>query len=110
MWHLALRPTPTSTWRWLERGPQQVRIRAVRDWGKVNIVTVYSLRANSDQVEIRTTMTNGGDETLTDLLSGLTLCREAASCSPFRGLPESARASPMARSPIVWSPTTPAGR
>jgi len=29
----------------LERGPQQVRIRAVRDWGKVNIVTVYSLRA-----------------------------------------------------------------
>ena len=57
----------------LERGPQQVRIRAVRDWGKVNIVTVYLLRANSDQVEIRTTMTNGGDETLTDLLSGLTL-------------------------------------
>jgi len=57
----------------LERGPQQVRIRAVRDWGKVNIVTVYSLRTNSDQVEIRTTMTNGGDETLTDLLSGLTL-------------------------------------
>ena len=57
----------------LERGPQQVRIRAVRDWGKVNIVTVYSLRTNSDHVEIRTTMTNGGDETLTDLLSGLTL-------------------------------------
>ena len=57
----------------LERGPRQVRIRAVRDWGKVNIVTVYSLTASSDQVEIRTTMTNGGDETLTDLLSGLTL-------------------------------------
>jgi hypothetical protein len=57
----------------LERGPQQVRIRAVRDWGKVTIVTVYSLSANSDQIEIRTTMTNGGEETLTDLLSGLTL-------------------------------------
>ena len=57
----------------LERGPRQVRIRAVRDWGRVNIVTVYSLSANSDQVEIRATMTNGGDETLTDLLSGLTL-------------------------------------
>src|ERR1700730_17779524 len=57
----------------LERGPRQVRIRAARDWGKVNIVTVYSLSANSDQVEIRTTMTNGGDEPLTDLLSGLTL-------------------------------------
>ena len=57
----------------LERGPQQVRIRTVRDWGKVNIVTVYSLAANSDSVEIRTTMTNGGDEQLPDLLSGLTL-------------------------------------
>jgi hypothetical protein len=57
----------------LERGPRQVRIRAMRDWGKVNIVTVYSLSANSDQVEIRATMTNSGEETLTDLLSGLTL-------------------------------------
>ncbi len=57
----------------LERGPQQVRIRAVRDWGKVTVVTVYSLSANSDQIEIRATMTNGGEETLTDLLSGLTL-------------------------------------
>jgi hypothetical protein len=57
----------------LERGPQRVRIRAVRDWGKVVITTIYSLAANSDQVEIHTTMTNGGDDTLAGLLSGLTL-------------------------------------
>lgn len=57
----------------LEDGPQRVRIRAVRDWGKAVITTVYSLSANSDQVEIRTTMTNDGSEPLTDLLSGLTL-------------------------------------
>jgi len=44
----------------LERGPQRVRIRTVRDWGKVNVVTVYSLAANSDSVEIRTTMTTAG--------------------------------------------------
>ena len=70
----------------LERGPQQVRIRTVRDWGKVNIVTVYSLSANSDQVEIRTTMTNGGDETLTDLLSGLTLWPRSGFLFPVPGL------------------------
>jgi hypothetical protein len=45
----------------LERGPHQVRISAVRDWGKVKIATVYTLRENSDRIEISTTMTNEGD-------------------------------------------------
>src|SRR5580704_17308498 len=44
----------------LENGPQRVRVRAVRDWGQAVITTIYSLSANSDQVEIRTTMTNDG--------------------------------------------------
>ena len=57
----------------LEQGPQQVRIRAVRDWGKVRIDTLYTLRENSDRVLISTTMTNEGEVALTDLLSGLTL-------------------------------------
>jgi hypothetical protein len=57
----------------LERGPQQVRIRAVRDWGEVTITTLYTLAANSDEIAISTTMTNGGDQPLRALLSGLTL-------------------------------------
>src|SRR5215470_9831390 len=57
----------------LEHGPQQVRIRAVRDWGEVTITTVYTLAAGSDQIAISTTMQNAGAHTLTDLLSGLTL-------------------------------------
>jgi hypothetical protein len=57
----------------LERGPQQAVVRAVRDWGKVTITTTYTLKSNSDLVEIRTTMTNGGTTALSDLLSGLTL-------------------------------------
>jgi Carboxypeptidase regulatory-like domain len=57
----------------LERGPHEARISAVRDWGKVTIATVYTLRENSDRVEIATTMTNEGDTELTGLLSGLTL-------------------------------------
>ena len=57
----------------LERGPQQARIRAVRNWGKVRVQTEYTLRADSDRVAISTTMTNEGDTALTDLLSGFTL-------------------------------------
>lgn len=57
----------------LERGPLRAVIRATRDWGRVTITTVYTLRANSDHVEIKTTMSNGGDAALPDLLSGLTL-------------------------------------
>jgi len=52
----------------LERGRSRCASRGAR-LGQGELVTVYSLRTNSDQVEIRTTMTNGGDETLTDLLS-----------------------------------------
>ena len=57
----------------LEHGPGQARIRAVRDWGRVTITTLYTLSSGSDQIAISTTMTNGGTGTLADLLSGLTL-------------------------------------
>jgi hypothetical protein len=57
----------------LEKGPQEARVSAVRDWGKVRIATIYTLRENSDRVEITTTMTNEGDTEITGLLSGLTL-------------------------------------
>ncbi len=56
----------------LERGPARVVIRTERDWGKVLITTLYTLKSNADSVQIRTTMTNGGP-TLSGLLSGLTL-------------------------------------
>jgi hypothetical protein len=59
--------------KFLERGPGQVIIRVERDWGKVTISTVYTLKANADRVGIQTTMNNRGDTTLTGLLSGLTL-------------------------------------
>lgn len=57
----------------LKRGPQEVVIRAVRDWGKVSIATVYTLMSDADHVDIQTTMTNGGAAVLPDLLSGFTL-------------------------------------
>jgi hypothetical protein len=57
----------------LERGPEQAVVRTVRDWGKVTVTTVYTLKSNSDLVQIRTTMNNGGTTALSGLLSGLTL-------------------------------------
>ena len=48
-------------------------IRVERDWGKVTISTVYTLKANADCVGIQTTMNNRGGTALPDLLSGLTL-------------------------------------
>ena len=57
----------------LERGPTQVVVRSVRDWGRSVISTVYTLRDHADHLEIETTMRNDSDIALTDLLSGLTL-------------------------------------
>jgi len=56
----------------LERGPERVIVRTVRDWSKVRITTTYTLESNSDSVEIRTTMSNEG-AALSGLLSGMTL-------------------------------------
>ncbi len=56
----------------LERGPERVVVRTERDWGKVLITTLYTLKSNSDAVQIRTKMSNGGPM-LSGLLSGLTL-------------------------------------
>ena len=54
----------------VERGPQQVVVKATRDWGRVTIATTYTLRSNADRIEMQTVMTNGGDAPLADLLSG----------------------------------------
>ena len=57
----------------LERGPERAVLRARRDWGRVEITTVYTLAAGSDSIEIDTTMKNDGAQPLRGLLSGMTL-------------------------------------
>lgn len=57
----------------IERGPQRVVIRTVRDWGDATLTTVYTLVAGSDHVTLRATLRNGGNRALVDLLSGFTL-------------------------------------
>jgi hypothetical protein len=69
----------------LERGPRQARIRAVRDWGKVTITTLYTLAAESDEIAVSTTMTNEGETALPGLLSGLTLWPSSGFLFPVPG-------------------------
>ncbi|MGH8131979.1 MAG: CehA/McbA family metallohydrolase [Steroidobacteraceae bacterium] len=70
----------------LERGPRRVTLRAVRDWGKVTIATVYTLEAGADHVVMRTTMTNIGKTPLPGLLSGFTLWPKGGFLFPVPGL------------------------
>ncbi len=57
----------------LERGPRRAVLRTRRNWGQVEITTVYTLDAGSDSIQIDTTMKNDGARTLPNLLSGMTL-------------------------------------
>jgi hypothetical protein len=70
----------------LERGPQRVRIRAVRDFGAITVSTLYSLTRDSDQLVITTTLTNTGKQVVADLLSGLTLWPNSGFLFPVPGL------------------------
>lgn len=72
----------------VERGPQQVVIRAVRDWGKVVISTTYTLKDDADRVEVSTTMRNDGDTALPGLLSGLTYWPKGGFLFGVPGAPE----------------------
>lgn len=57
----------------LERSPARAVIRITRDWGQATITTLYTLSADADAIEIRTTMRNEGSTPLANLLSGMTL-------------------------------------
>ena len=70
----------------LERGPRQVRIRAVRDFGTATLTTLYTLKSGDDALAISTTMSNTGRQVLSDLLSGLTLWPNSGFLFPVPGL------------------------
>jgi hypothetical protein len=57
----------------VDKGPKQVILHTLRDFGRIVIETLYVLRDGSDEVEIQTTMTNAGSTEIDGLLSGLTL-------------------------------------
>jgi hypothetical protein len=89
----------------VEKGPERVQIRTTRDWGKATVVTVYVLEANSDHVEIRTTLRNGGDVALPNLLSGLTLWPNSGfmfGVPGLQGVPEGKADAPLAHRVVAY--------
>jgi hypothetical protein len=56
----------------IERGPQRVVVRTVRDWSDALLTTTYTLESGSDHIELKAILHNGGRGALTDLLSGFT--------------------------------------
>lgn len=69
-----------------ERGPQQVRIRATRDFGAVRLETTYTLRSGADRIELSARMHNEGAQPLRGLLSGFTLWPSSGFLFPVPGL------------------------
>lgn len=66
-------PTTYQRVEVVKETPEEVVVRSERDWGEVKVETIYTLQDGSDRIHVVTTMTNGGDEALTALRSGLTL-------------------------------------
>ncbi|MBS0364854.1 MAG: CehA/McbA family metallohydrolase [Proteobacteria bacterium] len=84
----------------LERGPQRVRIRSVRDFGQATVSTEYLLEDGSDQIGITTVLTNNGATALKDLLSGLTLWPGSGyrlNVPGYAALTDGAAPAPLAR-------------
>ncbi len=65
-------PTTYQNVKIIKDTPEEAIISSIRDFGKVDIKTVYSLKSGSDLIHVKTTMKNNGED-LTDLLSGFTL-------------------------------------
>lgn len=53
--------------------PEQVVLRATRDFGDAEIETTYTLEEGSDRIHLVTTMTNNGQAALAEQMSGFTL-------------------------------------
>ncbi|MFT5426418.1 MAG: hypothetical protein ACI9ZT_001359 [Gammaproteobacteria bacterium] len=53
--------------------PEEVIIKTQRDWGRVTLETVYSLKSGDRRVHLVTQMTNNSDKPTSDLLSGYVL-------------------------------------
>ncbi|MGM0482179.1 MAG: CehA/McbA family metallohydrolase [Pseudomonadota bacterium] len=65
----------------LENRAEKAVIKISRNFGEVDITTWYTLRSGSDAIELKTEMTNHGEESL-DLRSGFTIWPETGHMFP----------------------------
>jgi hypothetical protein len=62
-------------------------IRTVRDWGEVDLETMYHIRDGDSKIRIVTRMTNNGEADLTELVSGYVVWPDGGSLFGMPGLP-----------------------
>lgn len=66
-------PTTYQTVEILKNTPEEGVVRTTRDWEKVDLETVFTLKKGSDRIHMKTTAVNKGAEAATDILSGYVL-------------------------------------
>ena len=71
--------------------PDEVLIKTVRDWGEVELETVFSIRDDDSMIHIVTRMTNKGEAPLNGLLSGYVVWPDGGNLFGVPGLPVTTR-------------------
>ena len=71
--------------------PDEVVIKTVRDWGEVELETVFSIRDGDSMIHIVTRMTNKGEAPLYGLLSGYVVWPDGGNLFGVPGLPVTTR-------------------
>ncbi|MCZ6912800.1 MAG: CehA/McbA family metallohydrolase, partial [Proteobacteria bacterium] len=66
-------------------------IKTTRDWGEVELETVFSIRDGDSKIHIVTRMTNNGDASLNGLLSGYVVWPDGGNLFGVPGLPVTTR-------------------
>jgi hypothetical protein len=67
----------------------EVIIKSVRDWGEVELETIFSIRNDDSKIHIVTSMTNKGDVLLDQLVSGYVVWTDGGYLFGVPGLPDS---------------------
>jgi hypothetical protein len=86
-------PTTYQRVRVVEQSAQQVVIRTERDWDEVELVSLFTIRADDSVIRVATEMTNRGDTALTDIKSGYVVWPDGGSMFGVPGLFEQSAAS-----------------
>ena len=76
-----------------EQSARQIVVRVERDWEEVELVSLFTIKADDSVIHVVTQMTNRGDTSLTDLKSGYAVWPDGGSMFGVPGLFEQSAAS-----------------
>ena len=80
-------PTTYQTVSINRQRDEEVIVKVLRDWGRAQLETLFTIRENERWIGITTRMTNSGDSAMTDLLSGYVVWPDGGHLFGVPGLP-----------------------